>query len=121
MANKAKGEASLTTSAGDVLTLAYNFDALCEVEDAAGKSIGDVLAEISRGSPRLTTARALIYGGLREHHPEIELSDVGELLLTDGAAFTGAMEKALSAAFPQAKGKQAANPPKPRRGTGSTS
>lgn len=120
MANAAKGEASVETAAG-VLTLAYNFGALCEVEDAAGKSIGDVLLEISQGSPRLKTARALIYGGLREHHPDIDLSGVGELLLSDGAALTGAMEKALTAAFPQAKGTQPANPRKPRRGTGSRS
>ncbi len=121
MAKAVKGEASLTTSDGQTLTLAYDFDALCEVEDAAGKSIGEVLTEISKGSPRLKTARALIFGGLQAHHPDIELTQVGEFILTDGALFTSAMEKALTAAFPKAEGKQAQNPPKPRRGTGSTS
>lgn len=121
MANAAKGEAGLQLSDGRSLTLRYDFDALCEVEDAAGKTISDVLAEISKGSPRLKTARALIYGGLSGHHPEITLPEVGEIILSDGPAVMAAMEKALSAAFPAAEGKQSGNPRKPRRGTGTAS
>lgn len=120
MANAAQGEAMLVSD-GKELTLRYDFDALCAVEDAADKAIGDVLIELSQGSPRLTTVRALIYGGLREHHPEVTLKEAGELFLSDGPAVSEAMNKALSAAFPKmAEGKQGENPRK-RRSAGTNS
>jgi len=122
MANPAKGEASLRLSDGRELTLHYDFDSLCAVEEAADKAIGKVLQEISEGAPRLTTARALIYGGLRFHHPDLSLATAGELILSDGPQLTEAMNKALMSAFPQAsEGKQGTNPPSRRRGTGSRS
>ncbi len=118
MANAMKGEASLTLSDGTDLTLTYDFNALCEVEDAANRSISDVLLEISKGAPRLSTARALIFGGLRARHPDIDLNQVGPMIMSDGQALTEAMQKALTAAFPTTEGKKPANPPKTRRGTG---
>lgn len=121
MANPMKGEASAVLGDGTSLTLVYDFNALCEVEEAAGKSISEVLAEISKGSPRLSTARALVFGGLRARHPEMTLEEVGPLIMSDGQALTEAMQKALLAAFPNAEGKKAGNAPKPRRGTGSAS
>lgn len=122
MANPMKGEASLRLADGRTLTLAYSFDALCAVEEVAARSISEVLAEISKGAPRLTTARALIYGGLQQHHPEVTLTEAGELILSDGPAVSEAMNRALAAAFPKAaEGRQAANPPSQRPGTGSRS
>lgn len=121
MANAVKGEALLSTSIGD-FTLRFDFDAFCQAEEAAGRSFSELLEELSTGKARLGTTRALLWGGFHGHHPEVTLAQVGELLLSDGPALAAAMQKGLTSAFPQAAEKEkAANPPKPRRGTGTRS
>lgn len=117
MANPVKGEASVTLASGEELTLRYDFNALAAVEEAADKPIAEVLGAMSNGVPRLTVARALIYGGLREHHPEVDVKAAGELVLSDGKALVDAMRKALASAFPQAEGRKGGNPPKSKTAT----
>lgn len=129
MANPNKGEAVAILPGGHELTLCYDFDALAAAEDVADRGIAEMLADLSKGSGRLGTLRALIYGGLRRYHREISAADVGAMLLENsagnGKAFSEAMQKALASAFPQAaeasEGGEEADPPKDQAGTGTHS
>jgi len=130
MANRFFGEAEAKLADDRRLTLRFDFNALCEVEDAAKRPIAEVMNELSTSSkrrtpPRLSTLRALVFGGLAHHHPELSREDVGDLVISDdGKALTEAMQKALEAASASQStgGKDGARPPgNPRRGTGSRS
>jgi hypothetical protein len=111
MANKVFGEAVLPLSDGRELTLRFDFGALCEAEEAAGKGTEEMMKELATGRARLATARAMLYGGLRYHHAEVTLEDVGDLLLVDGDAVSGAMSKA----FEEMADRRAAQNPMPGR------
>ena len=84
--------------------LAYDLNGLCEVElilDAPLQSILERLAQ-----PRLRDMRALLWAGLRRHHP-MTVAEAGDLLgevLRSGADATAALGQQLSegiaAAFP---------------------
>ena len=121
MTNPVKGEASFRI--GDTTyTLAYGFAALCEVEDVAGAPLPELLAELAAKKPRMRTIGAFILGGLRKHHPQIDLDTAGELLMANQPVVVGAMAKALEASLPKAPSAGGKAPPKPttnrRRGTG---
>jgi len=95
MANRIYGEARAPLDDGRELTLRFDFGALVEAEEAAGENTESIMAELANGSPRLKTARAMLYGALRYHHPDISLEDVGELLLSDGDRLSPAMGEAM--------------------------
>ncbi|HVJ69928.1 MAG TPA: hypothetical protein VM531_00215 [Sphingomicrobium sp.] len=129
MANRVFGEARLPLSDGRELTLRFDFNALCEAEEAAGKGTREMMAEMSgkNGSPRLKTARGMLYGALRHHHEDITVDDAGELLLTDGEAISEAMGEAMANMAAQRaggenppQGTKAAKPTSPGTGTRSS-
>jgi hypothetical protein len=95
MANPIFGEARLPLADGRELTLRFDFAALAEAEDAADKGTEEMIREMSKGGARLKTARAMLFGALRHHHPEVSLSDAGDLLLTDSNAVSEAMGRAM--------------------------
>ncbi len=124
MANAVFGEARLSTADGRDLTLRYDFNALCEIEEAAGASFGEVNQKMLEGRAGLKLIRAALFGGLRAHHPELTLGDAGDLLLSDGNTTSLAMQQAMTAM----SAGSGANPPKgagrnsgPPRGTGTRS
>jgi hypothetical protein len=128
MANKLFGEARLPLADGRELTVRFDFGALCEAEEAANKSTDQMMQEMVKGGARLTTARAMLYGGLRYHHPGITLDEVGEILLTDASAASEAVGKAMSemadrrAGANPRTGPRAVKAPAPRpRGIGTRS
>jgi hypothetical protein len=126
MANPVKGEARLSLGDGRVLTLAYDFDAMVEVEEIAGTSFDKVVSSGEGGSPPLKMLRALFAGGLKRHHPDIDLSAAGEMLLSDGPAIATAITAAMTSAMHQSAGAApGAHPPEgaasPPRGTGTRS
>lgn len=121
MPNPLRGEVELR--AGDkTYTLRLSTNALVTAETLLDKGvaeIGDMLSDPS--SFRLGTARALLFAGLHERHPDLSLEDAGEIIGEVGIA--GAVEKlgeSMAAAFPKADGK-----PRPRKagqsGTGTGS
>jgi len=107
MANKVFGEALLALSDGRELTLRFDFGALCEAEEAAGKGTEEMMKEQAGGKARLATARAMLYGGLRYHHADVGLEEVGDILLVDGDLVSAAMGKAFEE---MADRRAAANP-----------
>ena len=97
MANKLYGEARASLADGRELTLRFDFNALIEAEEASGSSTDEILKGLNNGSPRLKIARAMLYGSLRHHHPEISLEDTGELFMIDGGEVSKAMGEAMDA------------------------
>lgn len=120
MANHFYGEASVTLSDGRTLTLRRDFNALAEAEEAVGVRMDVITKALQAGGPVLKFTRALLWGALRAHHPDVTLEDAGELLMAEPEAINAAMERATSNG--EARQVGPANPPKrPRRGTGTPS
>jgi hypothetical protein len=126
MANRIYGEARLKLADNRELTLRFDFAALVEAEEASGLGTQAMLSEFAgKGGAHLKTARAMLYGGLRYHHPDLTLEDVGDLLMTDGEAVSGAMGRAMEEMAerrsPNPRKGAAAEPSKPPLGTSTRS
>jgi hypothetical protein len=125
MKNRIKGPAQLKLSDGRVLTLEYDFDGLIALEEASGMKMPEVYAEMKRlertkEPPSMRLSRAIIYGGLQQHHPEMGLKEVGNLILheTDALqqammAFGGAHGPAGTEEEEGSSASDEADPPKP--------
>lgn len=112
MANAVKGEASIEVE-GQTYVLAFDINAMCEVEYILDRSTDRILRELA-AVPALNVVRALLWGGLRRHHPDVDLKGAGELIETlggPGPALEG-IGQALVNAFPEARGDEPENPPK---------
>ena len=120
MGNRELGLVSM--QAGDrSFRLQFTINGLCALEDASGLPAPDFMVNLqvssAGGSFRLSDVRLLLWAGLQEHHPDLSLRDVGEII-TDMGGVEVAMrdlEKAVAAAYPDAKkagSKGAAKPGK---------
>jgi hypothetical protein len=126
MRDAIKGGARLELSDGRVLTLEYDFDGMIALEEASGMKMPELYKELARlerakESPSLRIQRAIFYGGLQAHHPDITLKEVGHIILSEADALEEAF-KALSGAHgPAEAGEPGANPPKRGAGNGGSS
>lgn len=119
-ANRAKGEAGVTIDGTDYV-LAFDANAMCEVEYVLDKSTDQILRALVR-SPAIHVVRALLWGGLRRHHPAVDLHGAGTLIEAMGGAGKALAKvgEALQSAFPDPEpGAETARPRKgARAGTG---
>lgn len=77
--------------------LRFSTNALCRLEERAGKSLQDVLAETAEGGRRTVAFRLLMWAGLGD----VTLEDAGEIMDEIGMAETDRIiAAALRAAFP---------------------
>ena len=99
------------------LTLRLGINALCIAEPVLGKKSRAILDDMEDpDGPALDTIRVLTWAGLRKHHPDYHLLQIGELIEEYGpAVFSNAILASLASAFGQAEGKKGANPPKPKK------
>jgi hypothetical protein len=102
MANINRGEVDL--KAGDkIWTLVFSVNALCELEELAGKSALAFANELSdEENVSIKKLRLLFWIGLRDRHPDVDEKAAGSIM--SGAGLNEAMQaatKALRAAFPQ--------------------
>lgn len=96
MANPHRGEVALTAG-GKVYTLTFDINAVCELEEALGKGVSEIVSDMSR----VSTVRAVLWAGLRHHH-KVTLEEAGDIMHTAGAAATAqAINKAMGLAFAQ--------------------
>jgi hypothetical protein len=107
---------------GGALRLAINFRALGAIETLVEKGMDEILPAILTGNAHLNVIGKVLWGLLREHHPESTLDDAAGLMFnkTTNVKVGLAMNALLMRAFhlePEAKGK---NPPK-RRGASKAS
>jgi hypothetical protein len=126
MANPQKGEVSFEAG-GASYTMRLSVDALCALEEATGKGVVALSAELSDPARlRMSTVRHVVWAGLREHHPDVSLKAAGELIVEAGglAKMMEHVSLAFQRAFPdeEKKGK-GARPQKPdqKSGTGPAS
>lgn len=104
----------------DTYRLVINFKAIDATESQlGGRSYEDVLSETVAGRASVGTQARIVWGMLREHHPEITVEEADALARGEASILIGAaIGKLILAAFPfndqqpKAKGQ---NPPK-RRG-----
>lgn len=113
MGNKNRGDCELE-SGGKVYTLRYSTNALCEVEAILEKPFDQVLLDFASGKISMINTRAMFYSGLREHHPDLTITESGNLL--DEVGLDQAVNKlneAISLAFPaKSDSKKKEIPPK---------
>lgn len=117
MANREKGEVSLAV--GDVVyTLRLSINALCEMEDAFGKPVGEIVKLLqAEDGVRISHLRAVVRAALSEHHPGLSPTEVGSIMSDAGIdRIGGVLVDLFSATFPDRKGdaggKPGENPPK---------
>lgn len=82
--------------------LRFTTNALCRLEERAGKSLADVLADIDTPALRRITYRLLIWAGLRD----VTLEQAGDIIDAIGPAETDRIvAAALRAAMPPQDGE----------------
>lgn len=112
MANAVKGEASIEVE-GQTYVLAFNINAMCEVEYLLDLSTDRILQKLV-ASPPLHIVRALLWAGLRAHHDGIDLHGAGDLIEKIGGPglVLEGIGKALVSAFPDAEDGADNSPPR---------
>ncbi|MDP3493971.1 MAG: hypothetical protein Q8R82_12725 [Hyphomonadaceae bacterium] len=116
MANSYKGELALQRGASDLILL-FDINAMCEIEEQLGLKPDAVVASFN-GNMSLTVLRKLLWGALREHHPEIDLKECGRIIqeLT-WPVVAEKLGEAIRLSFPEHDPKATPASPQPPRKT----
>ncbi|MPZ58436.1 MAG: hypothetical protein GEU91_18475 [Rhizobiales bacterium] len=104
MINPHKGEVAFTADERRYV-LHYSIDAICALEESAGKGFPALVQEMADPDKMsVSLLRKVLWAGLREHHPDLTLKDAGELILGAGGmvGLFPHIERAIAAAFPAA-------------------
>ena len=105
MANPHRGEVSLLAG-GKTYTLAYTINAVCELEAMLGRSLPEIVADMSH----MNVLRAVLWAGLRRHHKNLTVEDAGDLMDVAGVhEVVAAVKEAVTQAFPTPQGQQRKN------------
>ncbi|MEO9297566.1 GTA-gp10 family protein [Devosia alba] len=122
MANEILGEVDFPV--GDkTYRLRLSINQIIQVEDLLGIGIIKI-AGMFNDVDSLTagSVRAVLWGALREHHPEVDIMGAGDIMAE--ARLQSTIEhvgRALQAAFPTAEGKETPSPKRGRAGNGKRS
>ena len=123
MANKHKGEVTFETD-GKNYTLRFSTNAICELEGVLDRSIISISQDLINAEKdperlRFSTMRAILWAGLREHHPSLTLAEAGDVM-TEMGGLAKAVEiiaEGFALAFPEPQANGADRPQKPSRPT----
>lgn len=123
--NPHKGDVSFEAG-GKSYTLRFSTFALVKLEESLGKSLVEIMNEISRlDTMRLKTVVALLWAGLQKHHPGTTEEDAANLIDDVGGGIAGVMphiNDAFERAFGKSSGTKGTNPTqKPANGIGTGS
>lgn len=115
MANPVRGEVAFPRG-DETMTLLFDINTLCMLEDKLNISAGEI-AELAGPGMRLGFLRTLLWAGLHEHHGDLDLKAVGQIIHEAGVEKTAAkVIEALVKAFPAAEaGKSRTGPRKAAR------
>jgi hypothetical protein len=106
MSNAHKGEVSFKVQDAEY-TLVMSWNAMCELEAETEKSLPTVLKDLQRA----TTVRALLWALLRTKHPDITLTQAGNIIDQVGPVkTTEVIMRAIGAAQPKTPKGGTANP-----------
>ena len=114
MANKERGEVDFQ-ALGKTWIMKLGVNAMCEIEDATGKSISEI--GVLLGDPKTATiklVRAVMWGGLQEHHDGVTMKEVGGIIDGIGMSEAG---KLIGDAFITASPDAKVGEPHPRKAT----
>lgn len=120
MVDSTKGEVAVKLSDGREVTLAFDVNAFIDIAEHLGMEVPEVVAKLrdKKNPPGLKFQRAVMWGGLQKHHPELTIRDAGEIMVEAAEA----MAKSIGAAMPEgereADDEVETDPPMPRRGAG---
>lgn len=105
MSNKERGE--VTIKAGDdSYTIRFANKALCELEGDMGIHIQEILSSF-RDIPSMTQTRQIFRRGLVEHHGEMELDKVSEIIdKVDYMELVAGLLTGIAGAFPVSDGSK---------------
>lgn len=116
MANPFRGKVSL--KAGDEeYQVSFSINAICEIEDNFQKPISEVgkMLESKDGSFQMKTLRFVLWAGLSDNHPDLDLKDAGHIASNAGIQACGeAIGSAFKLAFPHDKTGSAVGNGRPR-------
>lgn len=108
-------EQQVTTVDGEELTLAINFRAIDATEQLVKRGYDEILEDLQKDNGMVGLKGKVIWGLLREHHPEYSLDHTLPLMRGENGVRMGlAIERLLHAAFPSVEKEKGKNPP--RRG-----
>jgi hypothetical protein len=99
------GEVPVTLRDGRKLKLQFDYEALVRAEKSVPDArLSDLLPapkdeEEERRPPTMEAVRAMIYGALYLHHPEIDQAELGRLMLPNMGIFAEAMTRGMIEAF----------------------
>lgn len=119
MANKVIGEVSFKLGDKDY-TMCFNNDALVQLEDQLDRGIVAITTEMQKWSKepervRLKWIRAMLWAGLRKHHPNMTIEQAGELIdNSNGGDMMSVITDAMQKAFGDSEMKEA----RPMNGAG---
>lgn len=120
-----QGQGAVEFTLGDrVYRLHFTIDAICQLEQACGKGIVAITADLQNPvTMSLTFVRAALWAGLLEHQSGISLKAAGEMILPLGGALevVKLLQRAIGAAFPKPARPTPARTRTRNRGTGSAS
>jgi hypothetical protein len=112
MANRERGEVAFD-ALGQGWTLKLGTNAMCEIEDATGKTfseVGEIMGDPARVTIRMM--RTVFWGALRDHHEDVTLKQAGTIIDAIGMQEAGRLiGEAFQAAMPDQK-EGASGPPK---------
>lgn len=106
MANNERGELALTVGDRE-LTLVLDMDAICQIESRMSAEEGRTVpfgeCLIGAASNSYRHVRAVLWGALRHHHPNVTVNDAGDLLVEIGGpeAFFATLAKLRKASEPE--------------------
>lgn len=115
MGNPLRGETSFEVD-GKTFQVKFDWNAAAEYEDAAGEPISGLLGDLANDRTSAKSMRAMLWAGLRAHHAELTIQDVGRLI--DKLGRVGAqrvMGHGLRYWYPELSAEEAesADPPTP--------
>lgn len=104
----------------DTYRLVINFRTIDATESQlGGRSYESVLTEMLAGSPSVGLQARVVWGLLREHHPDVALEEADALARGPAAVEIGiAIGRLLHAAFPMSVPDKKAKAPNPRKRRG---
>jgi hypothetical protein len=115
MANPHRGEVVLRVGSGSGMTeytIKLGHNAFACLEGELGATPAQL--ELMLKEPTITLVRAILWAGLRKHHPEINIEMAGEIIDEVGAeAVADVIGRALSSSALVKGAKKTANPRKP--------
>jgi hypothetical protein len=101
VANKQRGEVDLSHD-GKTYTLKFSINALCELEDAMGLRFDEIFSALGERSMSMNELRSMLWGALRDNHPDIEKKVVGEIIEGMGVVKAiSLVHEVITSAFPQ--------------------